>query len=99
MKLDPRLGFHPEAVVEVRGAACWYRERNPDTAEAFLAELERALLRIVESPERWPVVGSGLHRFVLRRFPFSIVYRLQSGQVEVLAVAHGRRRPGYWRDR
>jgi plasmid stabilization system protein ParE len=65
----------------------------------FVTELERALLHIAEAPERWPVVESGRRRFVLRRFPFSIVYRVQSGQVEVLAVAHGRRRPGYWRDR
>ena len=99
MKLDPRLGFHPEAVAEVRGAARWYRERYPDAAKAFLIEFERALLRIAEAPKRWPVIESGRRRFVLRRFPFSIVYRVQSGRVEVLAVVHGRRRPGYWRDR
>ena len=99
MKLDSRLGFHPEAVAEARGAARWYRERNPDAAEAFLTEFDRALRRIAEAPERWPVVEAGWRRFVLRRFPFSIVYRVQSGQVEVLALAHGRRRPGYWRDR
>jgi plasmid stabilization system protein ParE len=86
-------------VAEVRGAAHWYRERNPDAAEAFLTEFERALLRIVEAPERWPVVEADRRRFVLRRFPFCIVYRVQSGRVEVLAVVHGRRRPGYWRDR
>ena len=79
--------------------ARWYRERNPDAAEAFLTEFDRALRRIAEAPERWPVVEAGWRRFVLRRFSFSIVYRVQSGQVEVLAVAHGRRRPGYWRDR
>jgi len=99
VKLDPGLGFHPEAVAEALGAARWYRQRNPDAAGAFLAELERALLRIAEAPEGWPVIELGRRRFVLRRFPFSIVYRVRPGQVEVLAVAHGRRRPGYWRDR
>jgi len=99
VKLDPRLGFHPEAVAEARGAASWYRDRNPDAAKAFLTEFERALLRIAEAPKRWPAIESGRRRFVLRRFPFSIVYRVQSGRVEVLAVVHGRRRPGYWRDR
>ena len=77
----------------------WCRERNPEAAEAFLTELERALIRIAEAPRIWPMVDADRRRFVLRRFPFSIVYRLTSGQVEVLAVAHGRRRPGYWRDR
>jgi len=99
VKPDSPIGFHPEAIEEARGAARWYRERNAAAAEAFLAELERALIRIVEAPERWPVVAAERRRFVLRRFPFSIVYRVKSGHVEVLAVAHGRRRPGYWRDR
>jgi plasmid stabilization system protein ParE len=86
-------------VAEVRGAAHWYRERSPAAAEAFLVEFERALLRIAEAPEMWPVIDAERRRFVLRRFPFSIVYRVHSGQVEVLALAHGRRRPGYWRKR
>ena len=99
MKGDRILGLHPEAVAEARSATHWYRERNADAAKAFVAELERAFLCIAESPERWPVIETDRRRFVLRRFPFSVVYRLKSGRVEVLAVAHGRRRPGYWRDR
>jgi plasmid stabilization system protein ParE len=99
VKLDSRLGFHPEAVAEARGAARWYRERNPQTAAAFLDELEKALTCIAESPERWLVVEGSRHRFVLCRFPFSIVYRVQAGHIEILAVAHGRRFPGDWRER
>jgi len=99
VKLDPRLRFHPEAVAEARGAIRSYRERNPVAAAAFLTELERALLRIAEAPERWPRVAGDRRRFVLLRFPFSVLYRLHSGLIEVLAVAHGQRRPGYWRER
>jgi len=55
--LEKALRLHPKA-----RAARWYRECNPDAAEAFLTELERALLRIAEAPESWPVVEAGRRR-------------------------------------
>jgi hypothetical protein len=51
------------------------RERNETAAEAFLAELDRAVELISESPMRWPNYLHGTRRFLLRRFPFGVVYR------------------------
>ena len=48
-----------EAVAEARAAAQWYRERSPLAADAFLAELDRAVERIAENPERDSVPGIG----------------------------------------
>jgi hypothetical protein len=53
--------------------------------------------QIGEAPERWPAHLHGTRRFMLRRFPFSVVYRPHEDFVEVVAVAHAKRRPGYWR--
>lgn len=91
--------LHPEAVAEARAAAQWYRERSASAADAFLAELDRAVEEITKSPEMWPRHLRGTRRFVLRRFPFSVVYREVSGIIEVVAIAHGRRKPGYWKNR
>jgi len=93
------VGFHPEAIVEVAAALKWYQERSDAAAAAFLAELDRAVESIAEAPERWPQYLHETRRFLLHRFPFAIVYRWMAGGVEVVAVAHGRRRPGYWRGR
>jgi plasmid stabilization system protein ParE len=38
-------------------------------------------------------------RILLHRFPFFIVYRFRQARIEIVAVAHARRRPGYWRER
>ena len=54
---------------------------------------------ICNAPERWKRADYGTRRFMLPNFPFSIVYRVQQDAVEVVAVAHHRRRPGYWRGR
>ena len=97
----PRLlvGFHPAALDDSIAAERWYQERNASAAVAFVAELDRAVDRIGETPERWPCHTHGTRRFVLRRFPFTVIYRVVSTEVEIMAVAHGRRRPDYWKGR
>ena len=91
--------FHPEAIAEARAVAQWYRERNTSAADAFLSELNRAVEKISETPEMWPLYAGGTRRLLLRRFPFSVIYREVSGNIEVVAIAHGRRKPGYWKTR
>jgi toxin ParE1/3/4 len=94
-----QVDVHPEAVAEAQAAAQWYRERSASAAHAFLAELDRAIEKIAEDPAIWPRYVGGTQRFLLKRFPFSVVYRLASNRIEVVAIAHGRRKPGYWKRR
>jgi hypothetical protein len=61
--------------------------------------MDHAVLRISEAPERWPKYDSLMRRFLLARFPFSVIYRIAEQVVEVIAVAHHKRAPGYWRPR
>ncbi len=65
----------------------------------FLDELDRAMDLIGQNPEQYPSYDFGRRRIVLRRFPFVIVFRKVVAGVEIIAIAHGRRRPGYWRER
>ena len=91
--------FHPEAAEEVETARQWYAERSPPAAEAFLDELDLAVERVREAPHRWPRYGKGARRYILPRFPFSMIYRMKAELLEVVAVAHHRRKPGYWKSR
>jgi toxin ParE1/3/4 len=91
--------LHPLAEQEALAAFRWYEERNALVARILLIEFEAAMDLIAESPGRWPRISRRYRRFVLGRFPFSIVYRLRGGCVEVIALAHHRRRPGYWTGR
>ncbi|MFN0151148.1 MAG: type II toxin-antitoxin system RelE/ParE family toxin [bacterium] len=93
------LEVHPEAIAEARAAQSWYAERSAAAADAFLAEIDLAVSRILEAPHRWVEHHAGTRRYLLHRFPFSIVYHLSDGVIHVVAVAHGRRRPGYWKSR
>jgi plasmid stabilization system protein ParE len=87
------------ARADLRGAYEWYFERNPEAAASFIREIEAALAGISDKPLMWPSYVEGTRRCVLRRFPFSIIYRVKDANILVVAFAHGRRRPGYWSNR
>jgi plasmid stabilization system protein ParE len=65
----------------------------------FLDELNRAIERISQHPRQFSAYEFGARRIVLRRFPYLVVFRETASGIEIIAVVHGRRRPGYWRNR
>jgi plasmid stabilization system protein ParE len=91
--------FHPAAADEVEDAYLFYREHDPGASRRFTAEIARALNAIAEAPGRWPTGPRSTRRFVLERYPFTVFYRLRDGVVTIIAVAHQKKRPGYWRAR
>ena len=96
--LRPEL--HPAAAEEVEETYAWYqRQASGAIADAFLEEIDRALGAICDMPDTWPAYNHGTRRFLLRRFPYAVVYRRDGNLVRVVAVAHQRRKPAYWRRR
>ena len=93
------VSFHPEAVRELRAAFLWYFDRNPIVAQSFQAETEHAVEEVLEDPRRWPKWGNFERKYVFPRFPFNLIYRVNLEAVEVVAVAHQKRKPGYWKKR
>ena len=84
------------ANAEMHHAADDYDGARPGLGDEFLADVETALSAIVDAPQRWPRPDARHHRYVLKRFPFSIFYRHSESEVVFVAVAHHKRRPGYW---
>ena len=77
----------------------WYRQRSLRAAEMFLDELEWAIESIAKHSRQHSLYESGTRRIVLRRFPYLVVFRETATGIEIVAVAHGHRRPEYLRDR
>ena len=94
-----RLEVLPAALEEALAATRWYLERDERVAEAFEVELSRAFDRIERVPETWPEHHHGTRRVLLRRFPYEVIYKIYSEVVLIVAVAHSKRKPGYWRHR
>jgi hypothetical protein len=73
--------------------------RLVDILPQAVEEGERALALIQEHPETWPTYVLGTRRFILNRFPYSLVYKTDGTQSLIVAIAHAKRKPGYWTSR
>jgi plasmid stabilization system protein ParE len=92
--------YHPGANDETKAALRWYVARSPRKAHRFDSALERIFDEIVGRPDRFPRLDHEFHEAAVPKFPYSVIYRaLPSGDVQVIAIAHASREPGYWRDR
>lgn len=93
--------FHREARAEYRAALAWYAARSLDAADGFADAIVHGIRGIRELPEAWPMRPGrpDIRMRVVRRYPYSIVYVVRGPNVVIIAVAHHRRRPGYWMDR
>ncbi len=91
--------FLSDAEEEMYEAAKFYQSHAKGLGSDFLLEIESAVLSIAESPLTWPTIEGDLRRRLVRRFPFGILYYIESGDIVVVAVAHLRRKPGYWKKR
>ena len=94
-----RFEFHPAAAEELVETSTFYDNEVPGLGERFVVEVERAVSLVTERPNMGQKIEKGFRRIVLARFPYSLIYSTESNNVWILAVAHQRRRPGYWRGR
>jgi plasmid stabilization system protein ParE len=98
------LRFDDDAVEEMEMAAEWYEARRQDLGIDFVTAVREALQRIADAPQTWPLVRDvperlNVRRFLLRRFPYSVVFMELDAEIRVLAIAHTSREPGFWRTR
>jgi toxin ParE1/3/4 len=93
-----RVIFHPAARREYAAAIKRAEQERPGRGQRLQTEVEHTADRIAEAPEQGSPYLHGTRRFVLLQFPYSTVYvTLEGGHI--IALAHDRRRPGYWRKR
>ncbi|NNC86908.1 MAG: type II toxin-antitoxin system RelE/ParE family toxin [Akkermansiaceae bacterium] len=88
-----------EAFREGFGSAEWYEEQDPGLGERFCAEWKRAENGMVSNPELPRFIHADVRRWRFQIFPYQLLYRVVPGGIQVLAVMHLARNPGYWKDR
>ena len=92
-----RLVLAPLALAELGDAAAFYAAKGDvELGRSFVNEFEKAATFVLENPERGAIFRGTRRRFSLRRFPFSVIYQVKGEEIRIIAIAHQRRRPGYW---
>lgn len=94
-----RVVYHPEAEAALVEAAQFYEDRVAGLGGRLLQEIEAAILSILEAPERWQQVEGPIRRYLVRRFPYGVYYRVDGDELRILVIKHHSRHPDYWRQR
>ncbi len=93
------LRVHPDARREFDDAVDYYERESPGLGVIFTDEVDAGFARIRTHPDASPQVASGVRKLVLAKFPYSLIYEVRDDFMRILAVAHQRKRPFYWRGR
>jgi plasmid stabilization system protein ParE len=93
-----RLILRPAAETELADAAAWYEAKRPGLGDQFLDAVDSALSTIADAPTTWPYwkPPQPYRKYVLARFPYVVFFTVDAEAVTIVAIAHGKRRPGYW---
>ncbi len=93
------IEFHPDVANEIKSSYQWYQKQADGLGQDYLTELESSFQTICELPKTWPKFEKGFRRFLLSKFPFSVIYQSNENKILVVAVMHNSRKPGYWSER
>ena len=94
------IRFGLSARGELHTAIRFYAREGRSLAADFVTEVAKSLEQIERNPRIGKRDSGGTRRYILKRFPYSLIYRLTaSNAIELIAVHHQSRRPDYWRNR
>jgi plasmid stabilization system protein ParE len=94
-----KIAFLPAAQTELDDAFSWYEEQAVGLGYEFLDELDQSLRLIASYPQLQPLVDKKVRRCLVNRFPYGIFYGVAESTIIVVAVAHLKRKPAYWKGR
>ena len=97
----PKVDIHPEAQSELDAAIAWYENEWIGLGLEFLDEVDRSIHLISETPDIWRNYDGipCARRLNVHRFPYYIAYRHLNSLIQIVAIAHHHRKPGYWKNR
>ena len=88
--------FDPDARTEFLSAVQYYENCQSGLGRRFRLVVESAVQDITESSFRYRVLHAPFRRYLLQKFPYAIIYSIEPDHIHIIAVAHTKRKPGYW---
>lgn len=91
--------LHPQAKADLLAAVEYYERESWATAGRFSAEMEQLVAEVGANPGVFRLFHQNARRHFRFRFPYAVIYIERADEVQILAFAHFKRRPGYWVER
>ncbi|MCP4110511.1 MAG: type II toxin-antitoxin system RelE/ParE family toxin [Desulfobacteraceae bacterium] len=91
--------FNESARDEFNDAVAYYELKVSGLGQRFRKEVKKSIKRITEYPEVWSKEKDDVRKYLLHKFPYKILYSIESDHIYIIAIAHQHRRPNYWADR
>ena len=97
--MQKEIKYHPKALAESFKSARYYDRQKAGLGLEFFEEVDGTVTKLLADPLRPAPDKDGVRSWRLFRFPFRVYYIVDPGRIRVLAVAHLKRRPAFWRER
>lgn len=94
-----KIVYHPQALDELIEAAQFYESRCDGLGARFIESIEKGLEFIQGNPLLFRADKLGRRKYIIKKFPYLLIYKVTEECIFILAVAHGKRKPGYWKSR
>ena len=91
--------FNPEAVSELNAAVDYYEENEAGLGIEFVMEIQKGIEMILKYPDSWQQISFSSRRYLVKRFPFGIIYLCYDGTLYIVAIMNLNREPNYWKKR
>jgi plasmid stabilization system protein ParE len=94
-----KLNIHQEALRELDKAVVWYRKQSLFAPQRLQDEVVAVSKRILSKPQVFPLVTPGRRKALLRKFPYGVIFEWTPDAINIIAIAHAKRKTAYWRNR
>ena len=88
--------FSKLAKRELDDACHYYNRELEGLGNRFREDIRQSVKRIAQHPQAWSIERGEIRKYVLHRFPYKILYSIETNHLFIIAVAHQHRRPDYW---
>ncbi len=94
-----RVDFHPDARAEFFESTLYYEAQQQGLGIRFRAAVQEGAQKIQSRPQLYPIIEDDVRQCRVQRFPYGVIYRIRGDAIQIIAVMHLHRKPGYWRER
>jgi len=94
-----QIKFHPDVSIDIKDSYKWYEEQSIGLGEDFLEEIESSYQAIIDFPNTWIPFSYGFKRYLLSKFPYSVIYKNDEDSIYIVSIMHNSRKPNFWLDR